>query len=173
MSNLSYAIVSVLCQVLASVPLGSRRGLFVLLWALLSGRFLQSRGAVFPALAACGLSDAEVRRSGAALAHGRYTTSALVSAWHALVREAGHWRQHSYEGVRPVACDLSGFYRPHLMQCPTKHYCSHAGKALPALVYGISVRVGSVFATRLGIARLLLRQLPGETEADLQRRLIK
>jgi len=162
-----------LCQVLVSVPLGTRRGLFVLLWSLLSGRFLQSRGAVFPALAACGLTDADVRRSGAALARGRYSPQALVSAWHALVREEGHWRQHRYEGVCPVACDLVGFYRPHLVQCGTKHYCSHAGKALPALVYGISVRVGSVGATRLGIARLLLRQLPDETEADLQRRLIK
>jgi hypothetical protein len=173
MSNLSYAIVGVLCQVLASVPLGTRRALFVLLWALLSGRFLQSRGAVFPVLAALGLADAEVRRAEAALADGRFCASALVSAWHALAAQQGHWRQHAYEGVRPVACDLSGFYRPHLMKCPTKHYCSHAGKALPALVYGISVRVGSIGPTRLGIARLLLRQLPGETEADLQWRLIK
>jgi hypothetical protein len=42
--------------------------LFWLLGALLSGRFLLSRGAVFPALADGGLPADAVRRSGAALA---------------------------------------------------------------------------------------------------------
>ena len=176
MSNLSYVIVTLLCRVLLSVPIGTNRGLFTVLWALLSGRFLASRGAVFPA-AALGLPDAEVRRAEAALAYGRFRTSDLVSDWHQIVREQGHWRPHSYEGIRPVASDLSGFYRPRLGNCTAKHYNSQAGKALPALVYGLCVEVGSVAgalgAMRLGLPRLLLRQKPGETEADLQQRLVR
>jgi len=172
MSTLHYEIVTLLCRVLSSVPIGTKRGLFTVLWALLSGRFLASRGAVIPALAALGLADAEVRRAEAALAYGRFRTSDLVSAWHQVVREEGHWQSHRYEGVRPVSGDLSGFYRPHLAHCTTKHYDSQAGKALPALVYGLCVEVGSVGAMRLGLPRLLLRQEPGETEADLQRRLV-
>lgn len=173
MSNLSYEIVSLMCRVLSSVPIGTRRGLFTVLWALLSGRFLASRGAVIPALAALGLADAEVRRAEAALAYGRFRTSDLVAAWHQVVREQGHWQPHRHEGIRPVPCDLTGFYRPHLANCTTKHYTSQAGKALPALVYGLCVEVGSVGAMRLGLPRLLLRQEPGETEADLQRRLVR
>src|SRR5258706_8774454 len=111
MSNLSYVIVSLLCRVLSSVPLGTKRGLFALLWALMSGRFLASRGAVIPALAAMGLADDEVRRSEAALAYGRYRTMDLVSAWHQAVYEQGHWRPHIHEGIRPVAGDLTGFFR--------------------------------------------------------------
>src|SRR4051794_2908347 len=111
MSNLSDVIVTLLCRVLSTVPIGTNRGLFALLWALLSGRFLATRGAVFPALAALGLTDAEVHRAEAALAYGCFRTSDLVSDWHHLVREQGHWRPHRYEGIRPVACDLSGFYR--------------------------------------------------------------
>jgi hypothetical protein len=173
MSNLSYVIISLLCRVLSSVPIGTNRGLFMVLWALLSGRFLASRGAVFPAIAAMGLADAEVRRAEAALAYGRFRTSDLVSAWHQIVVEQGHWQPHRYEGVCPVSGDLSGFYRPHLATCTTKHYMSQAGKALPALVYGLCVEVGSVGTMRLGLPRLVLRQEPGETEADLQRRLVK
>jgi DDE superfamily endonuclease len=173
MSNLSDVIVSLLCRVLSSVPIGTNRGLFTLLWALISGRFLGSRGAVFPAVAALGLADAEVRRAEAALAYGSFRTSELVSDWHKIVREQGHWRPHSYEGIHPVACDLTAFYRRRLSNCTTKHYNSQAGKALPALVYGLCVEVGSVGSMRLGVPRLLLRQKPGETEADLQRRLVR
>jgi hypothetical protein len=173
MSNLHYAIVSLMCRVLSSVPIGTKRGLFTLFWALLSGRFLASRGAVIPAIAALGLADAEVRRAEAALAYGHFRTSDLVCAWHQVVRDQGHWQPHHHEGVRPVPADLSGFYRPHLANCTTKHYSSEAGKALPALVYGLCVEVGSVGTMRLGLPRLLLRQEPGETEADLQRRLVR
>ena len=173
MSNLRYEIIALLCRVLSSVPIGTNRGLFALLWALLSGRLLASRGAVFPALAAMRLADAEVRRSEAALANGRFKTQDLVSDWHKVVGEQGKWWPHSYEGVQPVACDLSGFERPRLGDCTTKHYTSKAGKALPALVYGLCVEVGSVGSMRLGVPRHLLRQEAGETEPNLQRRLVK
>lgn len=49
---------------------------------------------------------------------------------------------------------------------------SDAGKALPALVFGLCVTVGRVGGKRLGIPRVLLRRKEGETEAALQKRLI-
>lgn len=155
---------------------GSRRnqpGLFTLLWALLSGRFLASRGAVFPALAALRIKDKAVRRAEAALAYGRFCTQDLVSAWHTTVRQEGQWRAHCHEGIRPVPCDLVGFYRPRLRDCTTKQYTAQAGKALPALVSGLCVAVGSLGRMRLGTPRLLLRPQPDETEADLQSRLVQ
>jgi hypothetical protein len=172
MSNLHYEIVSLMCRVLSSVPIGTKRCLFALLWALMSGRFLASRGAVIPALAAMGLEDPEVRRSAAALEYGRCRTNDLVSAWHKTVRDHGHWRPHSHEGIRPVAADLTGFYRLRLCDCTTKHFSTQVEKSLPALVYGLCVEVGSVGAMRLGLPRVVLRLQPGETEATLQRRLL-
>ena len=54
----------------AAGPVGTNLGLFWLRWALLSGRFWPSRGAVFPALADLGLPADAVRRSGVwALGH--------------------------------------------------------------------------------------------------------
>ena len=51
MSTIVYRISCLLGAILTDVPVGTNLGLFWLLWALLSGRFLLSRGAVFPALA--------------------------------------------------------------------------------------------------------------------------
>ena len=81
MSPLVYRICRLLTQVLKDVPVGTNLGLFQLLFALLSGRFLNARGAVFPALDSLGLSKEAVRRSEAALAYGRWNTADLISRW--------------------------------------------------------------------------------------------
>ena len=121
MSTLVYRISVLLSVILADVPGGTNLGLFWLLWALISGRFLLSRGAVFPALADGGLPADAVRRSGAALAYGRWAIETLVQAWHQVVLQEGRWHAHPYEGFRPVACDLVGFFRPHLSGWVSKH----------------------------------------------------
>src|SRR5499427_7671281 len=173
MSTIVYRISVLLSAILADVPVGTNLGLFWLLWALISGRFLLSRGAVFPALADGGLPAAAVRRSGAALAYGRWAIQTLVQAWHQVVQQEGRWHAHRYEGFRPVACDLVGFFRPHLSGCVSKHYQSGADKALPAIVLAVVTAVGSVGKVRLPLLRLILRADPGDrSEADLQRRAV-
>src|SRR5215475_6285857 len=173
MSPIVYRISVLLGVLLAEVPVGTNLGLFWLLWALISGRFLLSRGAVFPALADGGLSAAAVRRSGAALAYGRWAIQPLVKTWHQLVEQEGRWRAHRYEGFRPVACDLVGFFRPHLRGCVGTHDQSGADKALPAIVLAVVAAVGSVGTVRLPLLRLVLRADPNDSsEAALQRRVV-
>src|SRR5499427_3444902 len=144
MSTIVYRISVLLSVILADVPIGTNLGLFWLLWALISGRFLLSRGAVFPALADGGLPADAVRRSGAALAYGRWAIQSLVQAWHQRVQPESRWHAHRYEGFRPVACDLGGFFRPRLSDCVSKHYQSGADKALPAIVLAVVTAVGAV-----------------------------
>jgi hypothetical protein len=173
MSTIVYRISVLLGVLLAEVPVGTNLGLFWLLWALLSGRFLLSRGAVFPALADGGLSADAVRRSGAALTYGRWAMQSLVMAWQQVVQQEGHWHAHRYEGFRPVACDLVGFFRPRLSGCLGKHYQSGADKALPAIVFAVVAAIGSVGTVRLPLLRLLLRADPEQSgEAELQRRAV-
>src|SRR4029453_16754977 len=105
MSTIVYRISVLLSAILAEVPVGTNLGLFWLLWALISGRFLLSRGAVFPALADLGLPAAAGRRSGAALTYGCWTVQSLVKAWYHRVQQEGRWHAHAYEGFRPVVCD--------------------------------------------------------------------
>ena len=173
MSSLLYGLYRRLFQILAGVPVGTNLGLLQLCFALLSGRFLPSRGALFPALHESGLSEAAVRRSGAALRDGQWNLAQLLAAWRACVLSEGHLRRHSYEGYHPVAVDLVGFFRSHLSGQVGKHYTSKAGKALPAMVFGMVADVGSIGKTRLPLLRHLLRQKADESEPALQARLLK
>jgi hypothetical protein len=173
MSTIVYRISVLLGVILAAVPVGTNLGLFWLLWALISGRFLLSRGAVFPALADGGLPAEAVRRSGAALAYGRWAIQPLVRAWYQVVQQEGCWQAHRYEGFRPVACDLVGFFRPRLNGCLGKHYQSGADKALPAVVFAVVAAVGSIGTVRFPLIRLILRADPGDqSEVVLQHRAV-
>jgi hypothetical protein len=174
MSPIVYRMNGVLSHVLQHVPVGTNLGLFHLLWMLLSGRLLLSRGAVIPGLAALGLAAEAVRRAWAALAYGQWHPAQVLEAWEQLVREEQAFHAHQYGGYRPVACDLVGFFRPRLQDCATKHYSSAAGKALPAIPLGIAARVGTVGTQRLAVPCLLVRGESTDTsETALQTRLLQ
>jgi hypothetical protein len=51
-----YRVLTVLCALVAGVPVGTNLGLVLVLWMLLTGRLLATRGAVIPGLSALGLS---------------------------------------------------------------------------------------------------------------------
>jgi hypothetical protein len=172
MSEIVYRICTLLERILIPVPIGTNLGLFSLLFALLSGRFLSARGAVFAALVDVGLSKEAVRRAAAALTYGRFQTGGLLKQWQEVVREEGYFHPHCYEGYHPVACDLTGFFRPRLQSMANKHYASLAGKALPALVFGLVGAVGSVGQKRLALPRFLLRAQEGESDVSISNRLL-
>lgn len=173
MSETVYRMARVLGRVVKSAPQGTNQGLYNLLWMIVSGRLLSSRGAVIPGLASLGLSAAAVRRAWAALAYGRWTIEPLIENASALIEEEGRWRPHQYEGFRPVAADRVGFYRPRLRRCPGRPNSSSAGKALPALSLGILVSVGSIEEKRVPHLRALVRPDPQDPrESVLQHRLL-
>jgi hypothetical protein len=172
MSEIVYRICTLIAQVVQEVPIGTNLGLFHLFFALVSGRFLSARGAVFAALTDLGLGQEAVRRAAAALCYGRFRTKDLLTFWQKIVWEEGCFHPHAYEGYRPVACDLTGFFRTRLVGLSTKHYTSQAGKALPALVFGLVASVGSVGRKRLALPRLFVRAEAQESDAQLQKRLL-
>jgi hypothetical protein len=174
MSPIVYRIQRLLTQVLRSVPIGTNLGLLTLFWTLLSGRLLNSRGALFSALVDLGLADDAVRRAHAALRTGRFEIAALLCAWNQVVQEEGGFRAHRHGGYRPVPVDMVGFFRPRLSGCASKHYSSTANKALPALVFGMVGATGSVGTSRLCLPRLLVETAVSDTsEAAQQRRTLR
>ena len=98
MSTIVYRMSVLLGRILANVPVGTNLRLFWLLWALVSGRFLLSRGAAFPALADRGLPADTVRRSGAALAYGHWAIQTLVKAWQQVVQQKAAGRPIGMKG---------------------------------------------------------------------------
>lgn len=174
MSSIVYRIQEFLSRVVEGVGVGTNLNLVYLLWMMMSGRMLESRGAVIPGLSAFGLPADAVRRSEAALAYGDWKIERLVENFRKQMEEERRWEAHTHGGFRPVAADLVGFYRPKLKGCATKHYSSAAGKALPAIVVGIAGAVGSVDEQRLTVPRAIVETDPADpSEKALMKRLIE
>ena len=168
MPAIVYRITEVLSAIVIDLPLGTNLGLFHILWTLLSGRLLQSRGALIPALAATGLEPATVRRAWAAFAHGAWDISQLIAALRAVVRQEGRWHAQHIGGYRVVAVDTTGFFRPRLKNCATKHYLSQAGEALPAIPFGLIASVGASERQTVPLVRQIVRAPSATaTEAEL------
>jgi hypothetical protein len=157
MQETVYRVIGVLCAVVVATPVGTNLGLLHLLWMLVSGQLLASRGAVIPGLSAVGLPEPAVRRAWAALGQGDWSSAGLLTRWRQHVEQDGVWQAHVHEGYRPVAVDVTGFWRPRLQGCATSHYHGPAGKALPAIPVGLVARVGSVGTQRLGLPLALVR----------------
>jgi hypothetical protein len=166
MSPIVYRLSALLVTILKGVPLGTNLGLYHLLFTLLTGRLLSSRGALFPALTAFGLEPEAVRRAEAALCYGRFQIQDLVDNCNQAVLAEGHFYPHAYGGVRPVPVDLTGFFRPQLQAWVGKHYHSQADKALSAISVGIIGAVGTLGTQRLALPRALLLPEPGDNNSE-------
>ena len=81
MSNDSIRMLNTLIEIVSLLPIGTNLALLHLMWAMVSGQFLASRGAVFPALAQLGLSDKQVRRAGQALRCGGWSIGQILVRW--------------------------------------------------------------------------------------------
>jgi hypothetical protein len=163
-------MLTLLCMLVAPLPVGTNLGLLHLLWMLVSGRLLATRGAVIPGLDACGLPRRAVRRAWAALGQGDWTSERLLVQWAQLVNCEGRWQAHSHEGYHPVPVDVTAFWRPRLHGCPTSHYCAEAGKALPAIPVGLVARVGTVGGQRLGLPLALVPTPTGDASPSAHAR---
>ncbi len=167
-------MMTTLAQISEGLPIGTNLAMLQFLWMLTSGQLLASRGAIFPALQATGLADEEIRRAWAAFRGGSWQIADLLTVWQAYVEAEGLWQEHSYEGYSPVGVDLTAFWRPTLHDCPSKHYYAPAGKALPAIIFGMIGRVGSIDAQRIPLPRAFVRADEDDpSEAALQKRLIE
>ena len=141
---------------------------------LVSGQLLSSRGALFPGLQASGLSETEVRRAWAAFRGGVWQIGVLLPLLRGHIEGLPSWQYHEYEGYRAVPVDITAFFRPQLKDCPSKHYYAPAGKALPAVIIGMTGVVGSLNGQRLAVPRDFLRVMPKDpSEKSLQTNLLK
>ncbi len=60
-----------IARLVAFLPIGTNQGIAHLLWTILSGKLLSSRGAIFPALSEAGFNEQQSRRAEAALREGK------------------------------------------------------------------------------------------------------
>lgn len=141
---------------------------------LISGALLPSRGALFPALSALGMKDAELRRAWAVLCYGAWTIASMLPTWRKHIEIQRQWQAHQYAGYYVKAVDITAYFRPSVKGIKSKHYDGKADKALPAVVFGMVGRVGSVDEQRMALMTDLIRaDLEDPSETALQTKLLK
>jgi hypothetical protein len=133
------------------------------MWAMITGSFLSSRGAIHSALIRSGFEPEEIRRSWRALRWGKWNIYELVQCFRQQVELTGQWQSHEYGGYRPVAVDTTAFWRPRLQGWPGKLYRQLAGKAMTGIGFGLIADVGQVGEQRLPLIRAIVR---GHDAAD-------
>lgn len=173
MPNAVEATIQAIVFVVQVTPIGTNLGLSWMMWAMVNGSFLQSRGAIFAALQAIGLDENEMRRSWSAMAKGSWQIDELIETWQVYVRSENRWRENRYQGYRVVSIDITGFWRPKLQDWAGKHYHSIAGKALPAVVVGVMAVSGRIHDKRIPLLHGIIRCAAEQSEAEFRVELLK
>ena len=138
--------------------MGTNLALLHLLWSIITGSFLRSRGAIFPALQSGGFNREESYRSWQArpkgTRQGTWGIGKLVKNWRSYVMEQGRWQANSYEGYRPLAVDSTAFWRPRLQGWKGKFFHGIAQRALKGV--GLLVQVGQVDGHRIPLLKAII-----------------
>ena len=156
MSTASEVTIQALEYVVKTLPVGTNLALLHLLWALLSGAFLGSRGAVFPALQTLGLNAVQIRRSSQAVRDGAWSSDELVTRWRAWVAAHSHWQPDSYDGYQPLAVDITAFWRPRLQGWLGKFFNHLANRAVTGIGFALVVQVGHNGVQRLPLLKQVI-----------------
>ena len=143
--------------VVKTLPLGTNLALLHLMWGILNGSFLGSRGAIFPALQDSGFSPQEIRRRWQAMRYGVWNIDNLLQSWYNYVKQQGEWQVHEYEGYIPLAVDLTAFWRLRLKGWMGKYFNGIANRMLKGIGFALVVEVGHLPGQRLPLLRKILR----------------
>ena len=173
MPNAVETTIQAMVFIVQVTPVGTNLGLVRMMWAMVNGSFLMSRGAIFPALQAVGLGDNEMRRSWSAMAKGAWQIDELLETWQLYVRRENRWSENRYQGYRVVSIDITGFWRPKLQNWAGKHYHSMAGKALPAVVFGVMAVSGRIHEKRIPLLHGIIRCPEEQSDAEFRVELLK
>ena len=165
--------VQAMVAVVQTVPVGTNIALMRLLWVMMSGGFLTSRGAVLGALALCGLNAEEVRRSWAALRSGAWKIEELLESWQGYVAQENRWRPRRYEGYSVLSVDMTGFWRPRLQGWFGSHFHNLAQRTMPAVVFGVLVAAGEVDGKRTPLLQKVVRCQPETDKTTFRQQLLR
>ena len=149
--------IHVLQIIVQAVPVGTNLALLQLMWTMINGTFLQSRGAIFPALRANEFTAQESYRIWGAFRHGVWRSNEMVGRWRSHVMREGQWVNHSYEGYRPVAVDWTAIWRFKLQGWTGKLFNGLLGRAVSGVGFGLICDVGHVTGQRMPLLRQIIR----------------
>lgn len=168
MTTASEKMIQAIQHVVKQMGIGTNRNLFTLLWAMVSGQFLLSRGTVHLALKLGGCTDAETKRASNALRTGQWQIGELIDKWRHYIEQEAKWERKEYEGWYGVVADVVVFPRLKLKGWIGKLYRGTFGRAVKAVGLGVIVEIGHYDGYRVPLIRQLVRS---RNCADSEKRL--
>ena len=160
-SQVENRIVSLIEQMMDVVPKGTALGLCDLISAMFSGYFIESGGAVMPAVEAFLRQEVEdeeeraarSRRAAKALTYGSYNLKELIDKLREIVEEEGVWEPIVIQGYRVAPVDGTAYRRAAVKKLESKAYFSDTNRAVPAVPIGMIATVGEVNGQRIALLK--------------------
>lgn len=157
----NYRILTLIEQMVTVAPKGTALGLCDLISALFSGYFIESGGAVMPAVEAFlgqAIKDeqereARSRRAAKALTYGNYNLKELMDKVQKVVQAEGHWEPIMAQGYRIVPVDFTAYRRTAVKKLKSKAYVADSHRAVPAVPIGMIASVGTVNGQRVALLK--------------------
>lgn len=164
----NYRILALIEQMVTVAPKGTALGLSDVISAMFSGYFIESGGAVTPAVEAFlhreikaeKEREARTRRAAKAITYGSYNLSELMNKLRDIVQAEGNWKPILAQGYRVTSVDFTPFRRIAVKKLKAKAYVSDANRAVSAVPVGMIASVGEVDGQRIAL-------LKNATVADL------
>lgn len=158
----NYRIVNLIEQVTAAAaPKGTALGLSDVISAMLSGYFIETRGAITPAVEAFlrreieddKEREARTRRAAKSITYGSYNLSELMTAVGNIVESEGKWKPIVAQNYRITSVDFTPFRRAAVKKLKAKMYVSDANRAVAAVPVGMIASVGVVDGQRIALLK--------------------
>ena len=80
-----------------------------------------------------------------------------LQSWRDYVQQQEKWQVHNYEGYRPLAVDLTAFWRWRLKGWMGKYFNGLANRMIKGIGFALVVEVGQLAGQRLPLLRKILR----------------
>lgn len=176
----NYRILNLIEQMVTVVPKGTALGLSDLISAMFSGYFIESGGAVTPAVEAFlrrEIKDEEeraarTRRAAKAVTYGNYNLSELMNKLREIVEAEGQWQPIVAQKYRIVSVDFTAFRRTAVKKLKAKAYVSDVGRAVAAVPIGMIASVGEVKGQRVALLKnVVLTDLRVNDESSHKKKL--
>ncbi len=157
----NYRILDLIEQMMTIVPKGTALGLCDLISAMFSGYFIESGGAVTPAIEAYlrrevkdeKEREARTRRGAKAVTYGSYNMKELIDKVQEIFEDEGQWQPTVIQGYRIAPVDFTAYRRAAVKKLKTKAYVSDADKAVSAVPIGMIASVGQVKGQRMALLK--------------------
>jgi hypothetical protein len=167
------SIITAIVYILQDVPIGTNLGIARLMWSMVNGSFLRSRGAVHSGLSENGLERQAIQESWAALRYGRWQINELLSNWQNYVTGQQNWQAQRYERYRVKSVDITAFWRPHLSGQVSEHYHALAQRTLPAVVVGVMISSGNIGNRRVPLLQRIERCAAERSACEFRQELLR